>query len=734
MSDSTTPNCRSQLIGGFLSACSQCRAAKVRCLASRQTHECDRCVKNGFDCIFAQPTGKRGKRNRKAQHSRRRPSLQDDAQQDVPGQTIPPLITADIRRRLVAALATLKGKRGSPFSFVTSDETPSFGTRDAAENLVREAPQQQFSTQSSSTPPSLKLSWLLRPLRAGPRVPESDGSHQPVSPIEMPSYLSSMSLGNNINDPIEGGILSRQMSLVLFDHFMLEMNAKWEYILDPHVDTHDEVRRRSKLLFATVLFCSSKFASWSDGILTSTTDPFLQSRLCMVARSLVIQKLAEGDRSIDTMQALYLLVCWKEPNDDISYLHSGYAFRILHDLDLEQHDGDKWLAARRRRTWLALFRQDKQQSLFFMRRASLGLGDEEGPAFVGDLSTWLKMPHSLPLDFVACCSADVRRLQSRLRVMVKKASSPMLPCLLGLMESELSKWRSTWQDHLEGEGRICPNDDPSLDQRLLSPGPNHLNTLVGLWESSIRLNVASAILRQALMASMASSLRSEEQAPLSSLNFDLPTVVDLLSTDVLGLSISVEGAFGTLRHLLRIPVADLRRSPDAVHLLGPNAALFLCLLLCLPCNGLLGPSFQSTAVGLIQDMARHMAQSVQSPQDTLALNAAYLDSLVNLLSPDNTQTAPDTHSLTIPPIIDREHPYSDAIGVHLDGSELQATPVLAGGNGEFAGVNSHDEILNLPSKPGESLHAQSVANLLDPGFYWEMLPPMPETDALVDLL
>lgn len=60
---------------------------------------------------------------------------------------------------------------------------------------------------------------------------------------------------------------------------MLEMNAKWEYVLGPHLDTHDSVRRRSPLLLASVFFCSAKFTNYVDGILATSIDPFLLSRL-----------------------------------------------------------------------------------------------------------------------------------------------------------------------------------------------------------------------------------------------------------------------------------------------------------------------------------------------------------------------------------------------------------------------------------------------------------------------
>lgn len=277
----------------------------------------------------------------------------------------------------------------------------------------------------------------------------------------MPSYVSSMTLGLTITDPVAGGIVAYAASKALFDHFMLEINAKWEYILDPHEDTHDSVRRRSGFLFATILFCSSKFVSYANGQLSPKTDVFLQSRLCSLARSLAVKTLAEGNRSLEAMQAFYILACRKEHDDDVSYLHSGYAFRVLQDADLELVDSHDAHVTRLWRTWLALFRQDKQQSLFFLKKAFFGSGGDDGMSSGGDFSAWLESSRALPLDPVASCCAALRRIQGKMRGMVHAASSAMLPSILDLMESELIRCKSTWQDHFDG------SDTTSSDQSWL---------------------------------------------------------------------------------------------------------------------------------------------------------------------------------------------------------------------------------------------------------------------------
>ncbi|KAJ4245263.1 hypothetical protein NW762_014133 [Fusarium torreyae] len=727
-------------------ACLKCRAGKVRCLVAQNASQRERCTTNNTECVFTHPKRARH-RPRNHPHSRRlrvqEQQNQEEQQQEqpapasdhapissVPTSPTPPsphvnhhtprgVITSEIRAKIVAALATLKGKKGAPFSFVTSGDRPS-GAHES------ENQQPLASDQPQSSGPSLKLSWLLNPLQASGPSHSRDNTHQPTPLVKMPSYLDSMTLGQTMIDPVDNGILSHQASEALFHHFMLEMNAKWEYLLDPRLDTHDDVRRRSRLLFSTVLYCSSKFANYVNGNLVPTTDPFLQSRLCSVARNLAVRAFAEGDRSIETMQAFYLLACWKDADDDVSYRHSGYAFRFLHDLDWDASDGDGRQAVRRKRTWVALFRQDKQQSLFFMKRTTSGISDDDHP-FISYLDTWLKMPYVLPQDYVACCSADLRRIQSKNRGLVQKAPAIMLPCLLDQMDSDLNRWKSTWQDRFQRKlPGLCPDD--LSDRRLMHPGKNHLRNLVGLWENSVRLNVASAILRQAITASVEASLRANGHSPPSAFRLDLPGIPpidDVLSPDVAGLRSSIEGGFGTLRYLLELSPEDLRRAPDSILLLGPNAALFLCLLLCLPCNGVLGPAFQRTAVNLIHDISRHLGQAVQSPQDIVSLHSAYLDSLVNLLGPATQPWPPSSHDMMDDlTAFGLSQSQMEVNGLQIDETAMEAAQVLAGGmvSGMHYNVDDPDAMFRMPNEPEQMLHMQSLANLLDTSFFSGMSP------------
>lgn len=518
-----------------------------------------------------------------------------------------------------------------------------------------------------------------------------------------------------MSDPVDGGICSRETSVALFQSFLTEMNAKWEYVLDPYLDTYDNVRTRSNLLFATVLFCSSKFFNVVNGVTTTMTDSFLQSRLCSLARSLATKMFAVGDRSTETMQAFYLLACWKDADDDISYIHSGYAFRILQDVDLEHSCGDR-LQAARRRTWLALYRQDKQQSLFFMARRNVFRDSDDILPLIKESCGSTQI--ALPSDLMACCSGDLRRRQAQLSAMIQKSSEVLLPSLVDHMDAELRQWESRWHDQVTARTRQGLNGGASLDTALLHPGDRHNEILLSLWKSSVRLNVSSAILRQAVMASVSAFVPSDGQ---SALGLDLPPIGEIMTNDLSGLNDSIEGAFGTLSQLMKIPMEDLRRAPDAVVLLGPSAALFLCLLLCLPADGILGSGFQHTAVVLIHDTAQYFAHAIQSPNDTVALHSAFLESLVILLQPSNLTNTSNSHQTNGMSSNADIGSHVDPTHQTIDEATREAAHTLAngagGGNYELSASSNmaYDDCFD------QELHVQSLANLLDPNF-WEMQP------------
>ncbi|RSL65742.1 hypothetical protein CEP53_003613 [Fusarium sp. AF-6] len=232
------------------------------------------------------------------------------------------------------------------------------------------------------------------------------------------------------------------------------------------------------------------------------------------------------------------------------------------------------------------------------------------------------------------------------------------------------------------------------------------------------------------MASVASSLRSRGQQLPPSLGLDLPAMEEVISPDMPGHNSSVEGASGTLCHLLAFPIEDLRRAPDSTLLLGPNAALFLCLLLCLPCKGILGPAFQRVAVHLIRDVAWHVSQTIKSPQDTVVLVSGYLDSLVSLLRPDVPSHRTNSEPLETLSGVSMPHEHMDTADFSVHETAMEAAQGLADGMGGVNGrMDDEQAMFQFIQDPDQMLHMQSLANLLDTSFFL----PTESTSMLLDM-
>ncbi|KAK4911715.1 hypothetical protein LTR66_017340 [Elasticomyces elasticus] len=225
------------------------------------------------------------------------------------------------------------------------------------------------------------------------------------------------------------------------------------------------------------------------------------------------------------------------------------------------------------------------------------------------------------------------------------------------------------------------------------------------------------------MASVASSMKDLPEGSPVDIDLRSSDTQQILSQDLPGLKSSVEGAFGTMRHLMKIPPSDLRLAPDAILLLAPNTALFLCLLLCLPGNGIIGQAFQRTTIDLIQEITQHIRTSVQSPQDTVALHLAYLESLLDLLGLSELQSSFQQAGQNRDPHFGPGHLAMGSVQSNYVDASLQALqqPIDTVGSNPFD-LAQNDDIPPLVGDYNQTLHMQSLANLLDGQLFWEMPP------------
>jgi hypothetical protein len=94
---------------------------------------------------------------------------------------------------------------------------------------------------------------------------------------------------------------------------------------------------------------------------------------------------------------------------------------------------------------------------------------------------------------------------------------------------------------------------------------------------------------------------------------------------------------------------------------------------------------------------------------------------VELLESHPAQCPPDIQEIGVQPSFDLSYWNVERGELNLDDPTLQAAQVLADGMvGRNCNMGDHDAMLSLD--PSQSLRMQSLANLLDSSFFWEMAP------------
>ncbi|BGP45734.1 hypothetical protein JCM10450v2_001564 [Rhodotorula kratochvilovae] len=159
-------------------------------------------------------------------------------------------------------------------------------------------------------------------------------------------------------DPIDQHILTELQAGQLFEHYHTKMNA-FIILLDPYLHTLAHVRASSTVLFASVLAVSAKFLR-----------PDLYPSLISTAKHLVGRGIIDGKVTLGLVQAILLLVYWKEPEDRSAWLRIGEAIRMGYQLHLHEQraaplPADELEARQimdRERTWIDLCAFD--QSFF----------------------------------------------------------------------------------------------------------------------------------------------------------------------------------------------------------------------------------------------------------------------------------------------------------------------------------------------------------------------------------
>jgi len=106
--------------------------------------------------------------------------------------------------------------------------------------------------------------------------------------------------------------------------FMKEMNPIFA-LLDPILCTFEYLREKSTILFTAVLTVAAKF---------ERRDVY--PHLLILSQELLAKAFICGTSSVETIQAIRNLACYRDYTDSSSYLKIGYAIRMAYDLGLDK--------------------------------------------------------------------------------------------------------------------------------------------------------------------------------------------------------------------------------------------------------------------------------------------------------------------------------------------------------------------------------------------------------------
>lgn len=124
------------------------------------------------------------------------------------------------------------------------------------------------------------------------------------------------------NDPVTLGLLSAAEAEVLRAHFMRRLNPLVG-LLDPALHTLPYMRATSPALLSAVLMCAAQFFR-AD----------LYAALRAHARALTDRATSTGEASLGIVQALTLMLAWKEPTDGTGGIKLAVAVRLGYQLGL----------------------------------------------------------------------------------------------------------------------------------------------------------------------------------------------------------------------------------------------------------------------------------------------------------------------------------------------------------------------------------------------------------------
>ncbi|OBZ75751.1 Protein priB [Grifola frondosa] len=259
---------------------------------------------------------------------------------------------------------------------------------------------------------------VMNPHHTEPLLPRSttDTSRQQSSPSQSPPSGKSMNspppsfsdglFTRSFKDPVAAGLVTDVEVSRLFDLFYLRLNP-FINLFDASLHSAEYVREKCSFLFTVIIMAVCKFFK-----------PECYAATRRLAQDMAILAFAEGQQTIEVVQAYMCLTYWKEPEDNRTWTYIGYASRMAVGLELNRyvgkrstHESDLQMRERRNRerTYLVLFVHDRSLSMQTAKQWMLPEGD-----LVRHVKTWLEEGGSpiRPEDVIIAAFVELRLIGS----------------------------------------------------------------------------------------------------------------------------------------------------------------------------------------------------------------------------------------------------------------------------------------------------------------------------------
>lgn len=271
-------------------ACEPCRQLKVRCVPdpSHPEGSCKRCAKARRTCIVTAPTRKRQKKT--------------DSR------------VAELERKIDALTATLQHSHSSVFGLTppiqqqqSSVQMPHREDHSDNHRWLREDPHRSGTKRSHDRISESQYAESPENLTEQTHKPPASKWRGPYGGETAPPKTDAE---NQVPDAIDRGIVDVELASAAFDRYVNKMADEMPMVVFPPGTTMSDVRRQKPALFLAII------AIAIGPFKKEAQLPLLTEAYQMVADRVVVK----GEKSLELVQALLVLVIWYLPPDNLEEL------------------------------------------------------------------------------------------------------------------------------------------------------------------------------------------------------------------------------------------------------------------------------------------------------------------------------------------------------------------------------------------------------------------------------